>query len=188
MGNPAPAVFGIFAPGPEGPSSGIELQERRQGLGFVELSSSSTGHREPPPQLLALSSNLTRDVYQRTIVPAAGLKSQVLVGRLLVAALAVLGLALAYQPPATILEIATQAFTGLSVLFPTTVATLYWSSTRPMACLLSILVGEALLIGFATDLIPQNLTFGFLPVIPILVVSSAIVVLGSLIGKGTLSK
>lgn len=134
-------------------------------------------------QLLALSSMLTRDVYQRTLAPAAGLKSQVLVGRLLVAILALLGLAIAYQPPVTILEIATQAFTGLAVLFPTTVATLYWRGTRPRACLVSILAGEALLVGFATGAIPAAFALGFLPVIPIVLVSSAIVVLGSLAGR-----
>jgi SSS family solute:Na+ symporter len=134
-------------------------------------------------QLLALSSMLTRDVCQRTLVPAVGLKSKVLVGRLLVATLALLGLAIAYQPPVTILEIATQAFTGLAVLFPTTLATLYWRRTRPRACLVSILVGEALLVGFATGAIPASLALGFLPVIPIVLISSAIVVLGSLAGR-----
>jgi SSS family solute:Na+ symporter len=132
-------------------------------------------------QLLALSSMLTRDVYQRAFVPSANHRSQVLVGRLLVAVLAALGLALAYQPPATILEIATQAFTGLSVLFPTTVAVLYWKATRPLACLLSILAGESLLAGYATGLIPDSLTFGFLPVVPIFITSSLIVILGSLL-------
>lgn len=132
-------------------------------------------------QLLALSSMLTRDVYQRAFVPTADHRSQVLVGRLLVAVLAVLGLALAYQPPATILEIATQAFTGLSVLFPTTVAVLYWKATRPLACLVSILAGESLLAGYATGLIPDSLSFGFLPVVPVFITASLIVILGSLL-------
>ena len=130
-------------------------------------------------QLLALSSILTRDVYQRTLVPAASHRRQVLVGRLLVAVLAVLGLAIAYQPPATILEIATQAFTGLSVLFPTTVAVLYWRATHPLACLLSILAGESLLVGYASGLIPGDLTFGFLPVVPIFITATALVLIGS---------
>ena len=55
-------------------------------------------------------------------------------------------------------------FTGLAVLFPTTVATLYWRGTRPRACLISILVGEALLVGFATGGIPAGFALGFLPV------------------------
>jgi len=132
-------------------------------------------------QLLALSSMLTRDVYQRVFVPSADHRSQVLVGRLLVAVLAVLGLVLAYRPPATILEIATQTFTGLSVLFPTTIATLYWPATRPLACLLSILTGEALLLGYASGLIPDSLAFGFLPVVPIFIISTVIIILGSLL-------
>jgi len=131
-------------------------------------------------QLLALSSMLTRDVYVRSLLPGASLKSQVLVGRLLVAALALLGLAIAYHPPATIIEIATQAFTGLAVLFPTTLATLYWRRTRPLACVVSILAGETLLVGFATGVIPESLAFGFLPVVPIVLLSGAIIVAGSL--------
>ncbi|UCE75985.1 MAG: sodium:solute symporter family protein, partial [Gammaproteobacteria bacterium] len=67
--------------------------------------------------------------------------------------------------------------------FPTTVATLYWRGTRPRACLVSILAGEALLVGFATGAIPAAFALGFLPVIPIVLVTSAIVVLGSLAGR-----
>jgi SSS family solute:Na+ symporter len=130
-------------------------------------------------QLLALSSMLTRDVYQRGFRPTASHRAQVLTGRILVAVLALIGLALAWKPPATILEIATHAFTGLAVLFPTTIATLYWSSTRPGACMASILVGEALLLGYATDAIPAAWSFGFLPVVPILAVSTLVLVIGS---------
>jgi len=138
-------------------------------------------------QLLALSSILTRGLYPRIIKRQTSFVSQVAIGRVLVAVLAILGLAIAYKPPATILEIATQTFTGLAVLFPTTLATLFWRRTTASSCILSILIGEGMLIGFHTGVIPADLSGGFLALIPIMSVSSLIIVFGSLLSrsKGT---
>ena len=62
--------------------------------------------------------------------------------------LSLAGLALAYKPPATILQIATQTFTGLAVLFPTVIFGLYFKRVYPLAAILSILFGEGALICF----------------------------------------
>lgn len=132
-------------------------------------------------QLLALSSMLTRDIYTAYIRPQASLGEQTLVGRLLIVALAIIGLILAYQPPESILALATQAFTGLSVLFPTVIAALYGRNISPLSCCCSILVGELMLIGFQTNVIPGSFTLGFLPVIPIVAISSLIIVLDSVL-------
>ncbi len=134
-------------------------------------------------QLLALSSMLTRDIYTSYLRPNATLSEQTLVGRALIVILAIIGLIIAYNPPATIAGIATQAFTGLAVLFPTTIAALYGRNINPLSCVISILVGEAALIGFQLKLIPASFTFGFLPVIPIVTLSSVIILLGSLLTK-----
>jgi len=64
----------------------------------------------------------------------ASLKEQTIVGRVLIVILAIIGLILAYNPPATILTIATQTFTGLAVLFPTTIAALYGKNMRLTFC------------------------------------------------------
>ncbi|MEM8718749.1 MAG: sodium:solute symporter family protein [Cyanobacteria bacterium P01_G01_bin.39] len=138
-------------------------------------------------QLLALSSMLTRDIYIPYFRPQASLSEQTLIGRLLIAFLAIIGLILAYQPPESILSLATETFTGLSVLFPTVIATLYGKNVSAVGCLLSILVGETILIGLKTGLIPANFTWGFLPVVPIVAISSLIIILSSLLfpqGKG----
>ncbi len=130
-------------------------------------------------QLLALSSMLTRDVYTDLLAPTAPLEQQTRLGRWLVVILAVAGLAIAVQPPATIFAIAKSAFTGLAVLFPTTIAALYFADrVHPLSCILSILFGELLLAGFLLKLIPSEWTFGFLEVVPILVGATA-VLLGS---------
>ena len=130
-------------------------------------------------QLLALSSMLTRDIYTVYIRPRASLSEQTVVGRLLIVALAIIGLILAYQPPESILALATEAFTGLAILFPTVIAALYGTNVSPISCFCSILVGEGMLIGFQTGVIPASFALGFLPVIPIVAISSLIIILGS---------
>ena len=77
-------------------------------------------------QLLALSSMLTRDLYLGFFDTKVTIEKQVQVGKTLVVGLSIIGLIIAYNPPATIFDIATQAFTGLALLFPTTIAALYW--------------------------------------------------------------
>jgi SSS family solute:Na+ symporter len=96
-------------------------------------------------QLLTLSSIFTRDILPvvRRSEPATSIP-----GRLFVVGLSLAGLILAWHPPATILEIATQTFTGLAVLFPTVVFGLYWRRVDPLPAILSIFAGEALLVGF----------------------------------------
>jgi len=129
-------------------------------------------------QLLALSSILVRDIYITYCRKNASLSEQTFVGRLLIIGLAIIGLILAYKPPSTILTLATQGFTGLSVLFPTVIAALYGKNVHPISCVISIVVGESLLLGLQLGWIPKSLTLGFLPVVPIVAICSLIIVLG----------
>ena len=96
-------------------------------------------------QLLTLSSIFTRD-----ILPLIGkFKGETSVsGRIFVISLSIAGLLLAYKPPATILQIATQTFTGLAVLFPTVIFGLYLKKVFPLAALLSIVCGEGTMLLF----------------------------------------
>ena len=132
-------------------------------------------------QLLALSSLLTRDVYTAYFRPHASFREQTAVGRVMTAILAIIGLIIAYRPPDTIFSIATEAFTGIAVLFPTMITALYSRNVPPQSCIVSIIVGEAALIGFQQGIIPQDFTFGFLPVVPIVLLSTLIILGGSLI-------
>ncbi|NEO97130.1 MAG: sodium:solute symporter family protein [Symploca sp. SIO2E9] len=136
-------------------------------------------------QLLALSSMITRDIYISYLRKNASLQEQTFVGRLLIFVLAIIGLIIAYNPPATIAAIATQAFTGLAVLFPTVIAALYIKRVNPLSCIISILVGEAAVIGFQFGIIPQVFTFGFLPVVPIVSLCTLIIVLGFFISSNS---
>ncbi|MFA7425714.1 MAG: sodium:solute symporter family protein [Desulfosarcinaceae bacterium] len=110
-------------------------------------------------QLLTLSSIFTRDLLPlATGRPTAG----PVAGRLFVVFLSLSGLALAYKPPDTILQIATQTFTGLAILFPTVVFGLYLKRVHPAPAILSILTGEALLVMFYLQWLPSG---PFLPVV-----------------------
>ena len=131
-------------------------------------------------QLLALSSIITRDLYLSYIRPEASVKEQTLIGRILIVILAIIGLIIAYQPPSSIFAIATQTFTGLTVLFPTVIAALYGKKISPISCIISIIVGEFMVIAFQLHWLPASLTFGFLPVIPVVTTSSLIIILGSI--------
>jgi SSS family solute:Na+ symporter len=113
-------------------------------------------------QLLTLSSIFTRD-----LLPAFWKRSpgNSIPGRIFVIVLSVAGLALAYRPPATMIEIATQTFTGLAVLFPTVLFGLYFKRVYPAPAILSILAGETVLILIHFKLV---LPGSFLPVIPVM--------------------
>ena len=73
-------------------------------------------------------------------------------------------------------------FNRLAILFPTTVAGLYWRRATARACVASIVVGESLLIGFHYGVIPASWAGGFLPVTPIIAVTTLVLVGGSLVG------
>jgi len=102
------------------------------------------------------------------------------VGKAFVATLALIGLAIAWQPPETFRVLATKTFTGLAVLFPTAIAVLYWKRTSARAAIASILVGEGLVVAYHFGLLP---TFGTLHVVPVVVATTLVLVVGSLIPR-----
>jgi len=118
-------------------------------------------------QLLTLSSIFTRDIWP--LVRKERSQSSV-TGRLFVVFLSLAGLALAYRPPASILQIATQTFTGLAVLFPTVVFGLYFKRRFASAAIVSILAGEFALTVFYLKWLPAG---PFLPVVWVMAVTVA---------------
>jgi len=145
-------------------------------------------------QLLTLSSMFARDVagpirrrFARArddgIAPSTEGDVPAWVGKGFVVALALVGLAIAYRPPATFRVIATQAFTGLAVLFPVVIGALYWRRMTAIGGAASILVGEGLVVASYLGALPQ---LGTLPVVPIVGASTIALILVSLLaGRGT---
>jgi SSS family solute:Na+ symporter len=118
-------------------------------------------------QLLTLSSIFTRDVLP---LMHRKKREESTTGRLFVIFLGLMGLALAYRPPATILQIATQTFTGLAVLFPTVIFGLYFRRRYAPPAILSIVCGEAVLVAFYLKWLPNG---GFLPVVWVMLTAFA---------------
>lgn len=119
-------------------------------------------------QLLTLSSIFTEDIvplFVRKRPEGAWL------GRVFVLVLAGAGFLLAIHPPATILSIAKQTFTGLAVLFPAVLFGFYDQTRSTRAAWLSIVVGETMVILYYFKLLPS---FGYLPVVPVMVVTFAV--------------
>ena len=111
-------------------------------------------------QLLALSTIVTRDL----ILPFRqdlSLRQQVRLGRMVVVVLALIGLAIAARPFDTIFDMGKLAFSGLSILFPVTLAVLHWRIVHPGFAVAAILLGESLLLGFYYGLLPQKWLLGF---------------------------
>jgi SSS family solute:Na+ symporter len=135
-------------------------------------------------QLLVLSSMLTRDVYSRWLKKGASQGHEFAVGKVLVLCLSLVGLAIALSDVETIFETLTKTtFTGLAVLFPTTIAALYWKRATKWGCIASIVAGELTYVGFYFGYIPKSATFGFLEVVPVILVAVSALVAISLLTK-----
>ncbi|MFO7651461.1 MAG: sodium:solute symporter family protein, partial [bacterium] len=122
-------------------------------------------------QLLTLTSMVSRDLRSLSRT------RRFLPDRIVIIVLALAGLALALRPVGSILDIATETFTGLAVLFPVTLAAIYWRRANPWAGFASILTGEVLVALYHFKLLPA---FGLLPVIPVTLVTTLVLVAGSL--------
>jgi SSS family solute:Na+ symporter len=122
-------------------------------------------------QLLTLSSIFTHDIAP--LVQKKKRRSSVS-GRIFVICLSLAGLALAYKPPATILQIATQTFTGLAVLFPTVIFGLYLKKVYAPSAIFSIICGETTLVLFYLKWITIGV---FLPVVWIMLITFSVYLL-----------
>ncbi len=133
-------------------------------------------------QLLTLSSMFTRDVCAPLWARSDRRRGSGLdavptwMGKGFVVVLALIGLAIAYRPPASFRVIATQTFTGLAVLFPTFIGALYWKRMSATAATVSIAVGEGLVVAFALGWLPS---MGTLPVVPVVGITTLVLVAGT---------
>ncbi len=129
-------------------------------------------------QLLALGTMVSRDFHLVFTNKGKAFRSQVKVGKIWVVIFALIGLAIAWQPFDTIFDMGKMAFSGLSVLFPAAFAVLWWNHISNVSLIGSILIGEALTLGFFYGWIPIKYAFGFEPFIIVLVVCFAITGIG----------
>lgn len=132
-------------------------------------------------QILALSTMFTEDVFAFYGAKARfGERVQVQTGRLFIVLLTVIAYVIALQAPRSIFDLAVQyAFSGYSALSPLLVAALFWKrSTKWGALAVALWVSGAVIY---TALVPGGLAlFGFLPVVPMTIISALLMVVVSL--------
>jgi SSS family solute:Na+ symporter len=117
-------------------------------------------------QILVLSTMLTHDLRLRGGV----VKSKLTTVLLAAATIAFICFGFDYKTGIFGTLVST-TFAGLVVLFPTTVAALYFPNTRASSALASIIVGEASIALFYAGILP---TFGFLDGILALAISAVV--------------
>lgn len=129
-------------------------------------------------QILALSTMFTEDLFTYYgHKERFGERAQVHLGRLFVVILTMVAYAIALKRPQAIFELATQyAFTGYAALSPLVVAAVYWRGSTKWGALASTLWVAAAVTGIAiAQANGQRLTFfGMLPVVPVTIVSAAL--------------
>lgn len=128
--------------------------------------------------LLALSGVITRDLYRPLVKPDISEKEMVKIGRISILILCLISLVIAYFRPATIFQIATLTFSGLSVLFPVFLAALRFNYKNAPTAIAAIVFGELVLLYFAIIQPGLNKAFGILPVVPAVLISSLFVIIG----------
>ena len=133
-------------------------------------------------QLLAMSTITTRDFVLPFSKKEIALDKEVKLGRLLVILFAIIGLVIAYQPFDTIFDMGKLAFSGLAVLFPACLFALHRPGIPGHFHILSIVLGELILIGFYYQIIPIEFAFGFESFM-IAIATSFLVMLFGLIAK-----
>jgi SSS family solute:Na+ symporter len=134
-------------------------------------------------QLLIVGSMITNDLYKPYINPLASSQKQFWVARIIIIATAIVSWLLSLNPPKLLIMLGAAAFTGMAVLAPTGIAAFYWKRATAAGALVSILLGEAYVIGYYINLVPKSWTFGFMPVVPAAFISTVVLIIVSLATK-----
>jgi len=130
-------------------------------------------------QILALGSIFTRDIYVSFINKKATTEKQVKMGRIFIIILCLFGFLIALRPVSTLVSITTAAFTGIGVLYPTTIAALYWKRATKWGAISSVIAGETVAVLLIYKILPGFLLIGSLPILPSLIVATSTLVVVS---------
>jgi len=134
-------------------------------------------------QLITISTMFTRDIYLRYVNPQATSEKQIVVGRVIIAVLGIMAAIIALKPPGAILTIVSWAFTGYAILFPATIAGLFWKRSTAAGVISSILLGQAVFFLFSLKVLPKSLLIaGDIP-LTVLPFTAVVLVVVSLLTK-----
>ncbi|HVL68196.1 MAG TPA: sodium:solute symporter family protein [Vicinamibacterales bacterium] len=132
-------------------------------------------------QILALSTMFTEDVFAYYEGTAKfGERVQVHTGRLFVVLLTVVAYAIAMRAPQGIFELAVQyAFSGYAALSPLLVAALFWRGSTKWGAL-AVTLWVAFAVAYTSQVPGALAWFGLLPVVPMTLISCALMIVVSL--------
>jgi sodium/proline symporter len=136
-------------------------------------------------QLLVTSSSLTRDVYVTFIDKECSEHKQVIIGRICVALVAIVAIALAYDENSSILTLVSNAWAGFGAAFgPLVLFSLLWKDMSRIAAIGGILSGAATVLVWIYAPLGENgasIYPELYAIIPGFIVSSLVIVAISLI-------
>ena len=137
--------------------------------------------------VLTLSSLVSRDVYHAHLAREDSARRELWVGRATIAAILVLGYALALVAngsvpgfgglQSTIVDLAVYFIQGNALLLPVFLAALYWPRANATGAIAAVIAGEGY---FALSLVTSVETFGFLPFVPALALACLALVFGTI--------
>jgi SSS family solute:Na+ symporter len=120
--------------------------------------------------ILTVSTMFTRDILSR-YAPKAIEGREVLTGRIFIIGVTIATYILALIRPSSILGIMAYAFSGLSLLLPVAFAAFYWRRSTKQGIIAAMILSTALLLMLQFKILPASLNFGFMPVVPAMVVA-----------------
>lgn len=126
-------------------------------------------------QVLTLSTFFTEDVA-REFFEVESNDREVWLTRAFLVAIFTLAYVGALWTKDSIVDTATFAFSGYALMFVPFVSAFYWRSSSEESVLAGLLVGFVGLWAFELGVLPDSLTFGFLPFVPLLVVQVVVMV------------
>ncbi len=130
-------------------------------------------------QLLVCSTALTEDCYKAFLRPRAGAGELVWVGRLTVLAVAVVAMALAWNPDNRVLDLVSYAWAGFGAAFgPVVVLSLRWSRMTRNGALAGMLVGASTVLVWK-----QFGWFGLYEMVPGVLLATIAIILVSLLDR-----
>lgn len=128
-------------------------------------------------QLLVCSSALTEDLYKTFLHRTASQRELVWVGRLMVLAIALFAIWLAFNPESKVLSMVSYAWAGFGAAFgPVVILSLTWPRMTRTGALAGIIVGAAVVIIWK-----QYAWFGIYEIIPGFILATCAIVLFSLL-------
>jgi SSS family solute:Na+ symporter len=130
--------------------------------------------------ILTISTMFIRDILFK-YRPKSVKGKEIIAGKLFIALISIITYMLALMRPGSIVGIAAYAFSGYVLFIPIMIAGLFWKSSTRHGVMAALLSGTTALFLFQFKIIPPSLSFGFMPIVPCLVLTTSVLVAVSLV-------